>query len=210
MLVGVHEGLSYTVVREVDQLHPMLVAEPWVFGDEWSHSLSEHGLTKVVRSAVEAGGERILALDPIRLPDGRRGRVDMLFHRHYPESQTTRHLVVELKRPGKLTMDHYGQVMNYAAVITDHPEVKGANHVWSFWLVGSDTDVAVERQRSQDPLRPGLAHRDGSVEVCIVTWGELLEGLRRKYRWYRDNLDIPLNEATGLAYLRRIHADYAP
>jgi hypothetical protein len=196
--------------REVDQLHPMLVAEPWVFGDEWSHSLSEHGLTKVVRSAVEVSGERLLALDPIRLPDGRRGRVDMLFHRHHPESRTTRHLVVELKRPGKLTMDHYGQVMNYAAAITDHPEVKGAHHVWSFWLVGSDTDGALDRQRSQDPLRPGLAHRDGSVEVCIVTWGELLEGLRRKYRWYRDNLDIPLNEETGLAYLRRIHAEYAP
>ena len=33
------------VFREVDQLHPILIREPWVFGDEWDSSLSEHGLT---------------------------------------------------------------------------------------------------------------------------------------------------------------------
>lgn len=41
-----------TVFREVDQFHPMLVNEPWVFGDEWSLALSGTGLTRVVRTLI--------------------------------------------------------------------------------------------------------------------------------------------------------------
>ncbi|MDX5565252.1 hypothetical protein PYK79_20785 [Streptomyces sp. ID05-04B] len=119
-------GLLYaddtkTVFREVDQLHPMLVNEPWVFGDEWGLALSEAGLTRVVRTLMTQRDDVEFASEPVTLPSGKRGRVDMVFSRHLPESERTRHLVVELKRPMRLTMTEFGQINNHASAITGHP-----------------------------------------------------------------------------------------
>ena len=196
--------------REVDQLHPILVREPWVFGDEWDSSLSEHGLTKVVRTAVEARGEAMLALEPVTLESGKRGRVDMVFHQHLFESQSTRHLVVELKRPGKLDMTHFSQVANYARAITHHPEVAKASHKWDFWLVGTDMDGTVEDQRQDADSRPGFVKDYGVYQIFVITWGELLDQLRRKLEWYRKELALSTTHAAGLEYLRKSHEEFLP
>ena len=198
------------IFREVDQLHPILVREPWVFGDEWDSSLSEHGLTKVVRTAVEASGEALLALEPVRLESGKGGRVDMVFHRHIVESRLTRHLVVELKRPGKLDMTHFSQVANYAQVITDHPEVAKSPHRWDFWLVGTDMDATVNAQRQEDHTLPGLVKEYRAHRLFVITWGELLDQLRHKLEWYREELAISPTETTGLTYLQESHQEYLP
>ncbi len=110
--------------REVDQLHPMLVSEPWVFGDEWNLALVESGLRRVVETAVMSeNGNAEFASTPVTLPSGKQGRVDMVFYRNLPESESSRHLVVELKRPMMIGMIEYSQLNNYATAITDHPEV---------------------------------------------------------------------------------------
>lgn len=198
------------VFREVDQLHPILVRESWVFGDEWDSSLSEHGLTKVVRTAVEASGEAVLALEPVKLESGKGGRVDMVFHRHIFESRLTRHLVVELKRPGKLDMTHFSQVVNYAQVITDHPEVANSPHKWDFWLVGTDMEAAVKTMRQNDNSQPGLVSDYGAFRLYVITWGELLDQLRHQLEWYREELAISPTETTGLAYLQESHQEFLP
>lgn len=199
-----------TEFREVDQLHPMLVQEPWVFGDEWDGCLSEHGLTRVVKSVIEKHADKLIAVTPVTLEDGRRGRLDLLFHKVMPESEWDRHLVVELKRPGKLTMEHYGQLVNYATTITEHPEVVDTSTKWDFWLVGSDMDASVASQRSGDGLRKGFVKDFGRYRLWIVRWGELLDDLRRKYESYRETLDLQPTTETGLDYLHRIHAEYLP
>ncbi|GHE75728.1 hypothetical protein GCM10017786_00650 [Amycolatopsis deserti] len=51
-----------------------------------------------------------------------------------PETERTRHLVVELKRPMRLTMSEFGQVNNYAFAIRR----SGAPHDWDFWLIGTE------------------------------------------------------------------------
>ena len=198
------------VFREVDQLHPILVREPWVFGDEWDSSLSEHGLTKVVRTAVEASGEAVLRLEPVKLESGKGGRVDLLFHRHNYESQLTRHLVVELKRPGKLNMTHYSKVVDYAQTITDHPEVAQSPHRWDFWLVGTDMSNSVKTQRQGTDDQPGLVRDFGAYRLFVITWGELLDQLRRKLEWYREELAMSTTDATGLAYLQKTHEEFLP
>jgi len=199
------------VFREVDQLHPMLVNEPWVFGDEWSECLSEHGLTRVVESAVKAKNQdAVLALEPVTLPDGKRGRVDLLFHKTVPESEQQRHLVVELKRPGKLTMDHYAQVAGYATAITEHPEIINTATKWDFWLVGSDLDKTLSNERTAPSQHSGLVKDFGTHRIWVVRWGELIDSLRRKFENYRSELDLVPSESTGLQYLRRAHAEYLP
>jgi len=197
--------------REIDQLHPMLVSEPWVFGDEWNECLSEHGLTRVVRSVVaKHNKDAVVAVEPVTLPDGKRGRVDLLFHKIVPESEQHRHLVVELKRPGKLTMGHYGQVANYATSITQHSEVARTATRWDFWLVGTDLDNTLDNERYGSDPRTGLAKDYGTHRIWVITWGELIQSLRMKYENYRSELNLRPTTSTGFEYLRRAHNEYLP
>lgn len=199
------------VFREVDQLHPMLVREPWVFGDEWDGCLSEHGLTRVVKAVLATQNpEAVVAVEPVTLEDGQRGRVDLLFHKAMPESERDRHLVVELKRPGKLTMQHFAQVTNYAVAITGHAEVAGTSTVWDFWLVGSELDDAVAAQRSDDANRKGFVRDYGRYRLWVIEWGELLDSIRRKYESFRASLEVVPTTEHGLEYVRRVHEEYLP
>lgn len=196
--------------REVDQLHPMVVREPWLFGDEWELSLSESGLTGVVKSAVgRLGNEAEYAPSPVRLESGKRGRVDLVMYRCLPESETTRHLVVELKRPMKVSMTEFAQISNYASTITEHPEVVSATNSWDFWLVCTDMQKAV-RDMLNDPLRPGLATSSSDYRIWVITWTELLDLCGRKLAATRTQLDVVATLDTSRAHLRRTHEDLIP
>lgn len=195
--------------REVDQLHPMLVAEPWIFGDEWTFALSESGLTRVVRAAIAQHGDVEFAPNPVVLPSGKRGRVDMVFYRHLPESERSRHLVVELKRPMRLTMTEFGQLNNYATAITGHPEVASAPHSWDFWLVGTEIDDAVQNL-CNDSTQPRLASATARYRLWVITWAQLLDRAQRRIEAFRSALDLVSTDETSRRYLQRRHAESIP
>jgi hypothetical protein len=200
------------IFREVDQLHPMLVREPWIFGDEWTLSLSESGLTGVVKAALDCLGEDVeFASEPVLLPSGKKGRVDMVFYRTLPESEGTRHLVVELKRPMRLTTTEWAQLNNYATAITDHPQVATAPHQWDFWLVGTDLDAAVKNLLS-NASQPGLTTtaQGGRYRLWVVTWGQLLDRANRRLEAFRQALEIVSTDETSREYLNRAHAEFIP
>lgn len=113
-------------MREVDQLHPLVRDNFWLFGEEWRLSGSEMGLTNVLREVV--GDDIALEVDLIRdggtvlLPDGKRGRVDLLLQRTILGPDEQHRLVVELKRPSVLLGDaELTQVKRYARTLASHP-----------------------------------------------------------------------------------------
>ncbi|HTO00559.1 MAG TPA: hypothetical protein VL068_07775, partial [Microthrixaceae bacterium] len=108
------------------------------------------------------------------------------------------------------TMEHYGQLANYAVAITNHPEVAGTSTKWDFWLVGSELDDTISEQRTGSGSRLGLAMDTPRYRLWVVRWGELLDGLRRKYESYRTELGLEPTEGSGLDYLRRVHEEYLP
>lgn len=197
------------VFREVDQLHPILVNEPWIFGDEWTFALSESGLTRVVKDIVTKTEGIEFAPAPVRLPSGKHGRVDMVFYRHLPESERNRNLVVELKRPMRVTMIEYGQLNNYATAITGHPEVVGTTNDWDFWLVATDMDDAV-RNLCSDPNHLGLATTTPQYRLWVITWGQLLDRADRRLDAFRQALELISTDKTSRAYLQRKHAEFIP
>ncbi|MDG5483344.1 ATP-binding protein [Mycolicibacterium gadium] len=209
-------GLLYadetrTQFREVDQLHPMLVNEPWIFGDEWDLSLSEVGLTRLVRTLISAENKDAeFASSPVVLESGKKGRVDMVFSRHLPESERTRHLVVELKRPRRLTMVEFGQVNNYASAITGHPEVLDAPHFWDFWLVGTEIEESVRNLYSDPTVRPGLTTNNSRYRIWVMTWGQLLDQSERRIRAFQSALELVSTDQTSRDYLERVHAEFIP
>lgn len=196
--------------REVDQLHPLLVNEPWIFGDEWSFSLSESGLTRVIKTLVlGVEKEAEFACDPVVLPTGKKGRVDMVFSRHFPESERTRHLVVELKRPKTIGMLEFSQVTNYATAIVEHSAVVGSAHMFDFWLIGTEIDTAVSKLYS-DPARPGLITNISEYRLWVVSWGQLLDQAERRIKAFQSALELSSSDATSREYLQRKHSEFIP
>ncbi|WP_426506732.1 ATP-binding protein [Dactylosporangium sp. McL0621] len=195
--------------REVDQLHPMLVSEPWIFGDEWALALSESGLARVVEMVVSQSPNTVFAPRPVLLPSGRRGRVDMVFYRYLPESERSRHLVVELKRPMRLTMTEFGQLNNYATAITGNAEVASGLHAWDFWLVGTEIDDAV-KNLSNDVSQPGLVSVTARYRLWVIDWATLLDRAQRRIEAFRSALDLVSTDETSRTYLQRRHAEFIP
>lgn len=133
----------------------------------------------------------------------------MVFYRHLPESEATRHLVVELKRPMKITMTEYAQISNYITAIIDHSEVLDTPNRWDFWLVGTELDSAVQNQLT-DKSNPGLAVDGERHRLWIYTWGRLLDAAGRRLDALSKQLEIVATEATGRTYLQQQHAEYVP
>ena len=146
-------------MREVDQLHPLVRDNVWLFGEAWRLSVSEVGLTTVLRAAI--GDDIVLESDLLRdgvrvlLPDGKRGRVDLLLQRTLggPDGHLDR-LVVELKRPSvKLGPQELAEVRRYAHALSEHPG-SGPSR-WTFWLVGSETKDEIGQASSNNRIVTG-------------------------------------------------------
>lgn len=196
--------------REVDQLHPLLVNEPWIFGDEWNLALSEVGLTRLIKELlVNVEKEAEFSAEPVVLPSGKKGRVDMAFSRHLPESERTRHLVVELKRPKTIRMAEFSQVTDYATAIVRHPQVVDSPHTFDFWLIGTEIDDAVRNQYS-DPSRPGLTTNHAKYRLWVMSWGQLLDHAERRIQAFQTALELSSSDAASRQYLQRKHAEFIP
>jgi hypothetical protein len=89
-------------MREVDQLHPLVKDQAWLFGEDWRLSRSESSLTNVLRAVVD--NDVLLEAD-LSSPESelqakdRRRRVDLLLERTILSPGDQQRLVVELKRP---------------------------------------------------------------------------------------------------------------
>lgn len=142
-------------------------------------SASEVGLTNVLREvarddlAIEADlvrqGKQVL------LPEGKRGRVDLLLQRTLigPNDQQSR-LVVELKRPSiKLGDQELTQVKRYARALTEHPGVGQSQ--WSFWLVGADIKDELTGDLTQKDRGWGHVISAEKYDLRVATWGNLLD-----------------------------------
>jgi hypothetical protein len=207
-----HSDETKRVFREVDQLHPIVASEIWLFGDEWQLSRSESGLTAVVLDFLSTlGGDVEFAPKPVKLGSGKKGRVDLLLHRErYEDEDRTRHLVIELKRPMRCTMREYSQLYDYAVAITGDPRVADTPHIWDFWLLATELDESLSRLRSKPNQERGLVELNDKFRVWIFTWGQMLDRAERRLEFFRKQLNVASEDDTALRNLRKIYRDFIP
>lgn len=126
-------------------------------------SASEVGLTNVLREA--ARDDLAIEADPVRqgkqvlLPEGKRGRVDLLLQRTLigPSDQQSR-LVVELERPSiKLGDQELTQVKRYARALTEHPGFGQSQ--WRFWLDQAARRLRFYKEQLTYNARPRMSRR---------------------------------------------------
>ncbi|WP_327033715.1 ATP-binding protein [Micromonospora ureilytica] len=201
-------------LREVDQLHPMIAKNLWLFGEEWTLARTEVGLTSVLREHLVHLGDEIALeaeLDKVVREDGRSGRVDVLLYRGLGDERQNERLVVELKRPTvKVGRTELDQVKSYARAIVDDPQYRGVKCKWKFILVTYEYSDSINRDIRQRDKPPGLADDQEEYGVWVQSWGEILDAAERKLSFFRKQLDYEATDERVTRYLRESHQEFIP
>ncbi|KKF38903.1 ATP-binding protein [Hafnia alvei] len=212
----VHDKDTKKSLLERDQLHKLLEKESWLFRDDFYLSGSEDWLEDVLRKHIKHLGVRedIDIAEPVLLPDGRRGRVDLMFSKaRQPYEGFTEYLVVELKRPSqKIDLDVLGQIEKYALAVSSDERFDHSNSKWTFIAVSNSMDMFAERKARQRGWQKGKTFDDAelNVEVWIMTWAELINSARAKLSFFSKQLKYEATRDSATSYLEKTYKEYIP
>jgi hypothetical protein len=204
--------------KERQQLHRLLAANTWLFGEEYNLTVSDKDLTEVLRKHRAAGGltngivDDEPVLRPVGTPKGRRrGIVDLVLSRKIPTpfANELHHLVIELKAPKKLlAAEDTLQIKSYAYAVSDDERFKGVDARWTFWLVGNDLSSFVERELKNSEGRRGLLQQEpgASLTIYVRRWSELIHEARARLEFVQKELNYEVDRGDALAQLRSTYA----
>jgi hypothetical protein len=204
---------SKETLRERSQLHRIIAAEPWIFGEEYALAVDDQSLTTVLRKHIGLLDRTdLIEKDQAILgPDGRR-RVDLMLARAIPQRENFQHhLVVELKRPSvTIGAAELTQISQYADTVEADERFDRQRTKWDFYLISNSLDDYATRQTSQQNREPGEYYRSGNLRVWAVSWSQVIQDARHRLKFVQDALDYMASGDTALAYLRRHHKGQLP
>ncbi len=195
---------------ERTQLHKIIEAETWIFGEEFSLGCSDETLNTVLQHH-----QHLLKHDEdtIEYVDGsERGMCkipDLVLSRQYKygAADQYKHLIVELKRP-KVTIgfDEKTQIEKYAAAISSDPRFDKSKTRWVFVAVSNavSDDILDLFQSSDGRLDPG---KNPNIEIYVKPWNSILQAAkgRMDYLWQRT--EALSSRGDGLSYLKEKYPD---
>lgn len=206
------------MVGERDHLHKILESELWVFGEQYNLMVSERGLTAALDRHRELLDEPRTDKTPVKLLDGRSGRLDLLLSVAATEHDRNRHLVVELKAPKiPAGLKELAQIKAYAMAVAKDPRFASGTTEWDFWLVTGEIDDVVRQEANQRGRERGLVFEPdlpdapgAKVRVWVRDWGQIIDDAKRRLDYFQKSLqhDPSLDDARD--YLRRNHGDVIP
>lgn len=206
------------MVGERDHLHKILESELWVFGEQYNLMVSERGLTAALDRHRELLDEPRTDKKPVKLLDGKSGRLDLLLSVAATEHDRNRHLVVELKAPKiPAGQKELAQIKAYAMAVAKDPRFASSTTEWDFWLVTGEIDDVVRQEANQKNrergvvFEPDLPDAPGAkVRVWVRDWGQIIDDAKRRLDYFQKSLqhDPSLDDARD--YLRRNHGDVIP
>ncbi|WP_158607486.1 ATP-binding protein [Flexivirga caeni] len=206
------------MVGERAHLHRILESELWVFGEQYNLMVSERGLTAALARHRQLLGDTQAHDGPVKLLDGRSGRLDLLLSVAATEHDRNRHLVVELKAPKVVGgPKELAQIKAYAKAAAKDPRFASSTTDWDFWLVTSEVDDDVRQEANQEGRPRGLVFEPkmpdapgARVRVWVRDWGQIIEDAKRRLDYFQKSLqhDPSLDDARD--YLRRNHGDVIP
>lgn len=212
----VHDKESKKALLERDQLHKILEREAWLFREDFFLAGSENRLEEVLSKHIRHLGKREddSPDGPVYLPDGRQGRVDLMFAKsRQPFEGFTEYLVVELKRPSqKIDYDVIGQVEKYALAVSSDERFDHTNSKWTFIAVSNSMDgYATKRARQRGwPKGKTLDDAEANVEVWVMTWSEVIHAAKSKLSFFSQQLKYEATRGTSTDYLEQKHQEFLP
>ncbi len=201
------------LLKERKQLHRMLAAQTWIFGEEYALSVDDQSLTEVLRKHLDGRESRDVDLaTPILTPDGKRGIVDLMLSRRIPRGREDEreHLVIELKRPKvKVGPKELTQVKRYALAVSKDERFRAVKAKWDFWVLTNEYDDLVAAETSQANRAPGLVMdtNELGLRVWVKTWGQVLDENRARLQFVQDRLGYQPDYEDALQRLKLRYAE---
>lgn len=198
---------------ERDQLHKILENEAWLFDEEFSLSGSEQRLKEVLDKHLGLLGKREDAED-VKLPDGRSGRVDLMFHRVVqvrPDEYD--YLIIELKRPSKtIDADVITQIKKYARAVAGDERFHEIPARWKFLAVSNKLDDFAAGEANQRNRPKGLVSDDAELNITVWAkpWSEIINMARARLHYVRQHLDYEADSDSSKSYLQKTYAKFIP
>lgn len=214
----VFDSEASKMIGERDHLHRILESELWVFGEQFNLMISERGLTAVLERHRELLRETHTDTAPVKLLDGKSGRVDLLLSVAATEHDRNRHLVVELKAPKvRVGLKELTQIKSYAKAAALDPRFSSTTTEWDFWLVTNEMDDDVRQEANQANRERGLAFEPdlpeapgAKVRVWVREWGQIIDAAKRRLDYFQKSLQHDPSLEDARAYLRRTHSNVIP
>jgi hypothetical protein len=108
--------------KERTQLHRLLAANSWIFGEEHNLLVDDQSLTEALRQHLKTNGDSTVVDRAVTLADGGRGILDLMFGQKVAtaHAEELEYLVVELKRPSVIVgSEEITQIEKYAQAVAD-------------------------------------------------------------------------------------------
>lgn len=189
--------------KERSQLHQILADHTWLFGEEYSLSVSDKSLTEVLRKHRKLLGNDVIDR-PVRNIAKARGIVDLMLSRALHRGDELEHLVVELKAPHvTITKDEVNQIEEYAFSVMDDERFNQNTVRWTFWVISDDMDSFAEKRILEHEQQHGTIYRKGSSVIAIKIWSQIIEDNKARLQFFQEKLQHQVDGQTALKYLQK-------
>lgn len=195
-------------LKERSQLHKILADNTWVFGEEFHLSVSDQGLTEVLRKHLKATGQTDVVVDShVKRVDGTKGVIDLMLTRSIKTNRPDEleHLVVELKAPDVIiTQKELAQVESYAFAVAEDERFRNLNVRWDFWIISNDMDSVARKKTRTANLPEGALYQseDGRITIWVKTWAEVLRANKARLDFIRERLEHQADKGFALRHLQ--------
>ena len=100
----------------------------------------------------------------------------------------------------------------YAYAVAAAERFHGTSTRWVFWALSNEVTTSAQREANQRGRPPGLAYddRDENIEIWVKTWGQVIESCRARLTLYEKELSYSADDASGLAYVNKVHGKLLP
>ncbi|WP_425929376.1 ATP-binding protein [Pseudomonas sp. NyZ201] len=198
-------------LKERSQLHKILAENTWIFGDEFSLSVSDKSLTEVLRKHLGASNSKLAIDEPVKRIDGTVGIIDLMLTKSIPcnHADEREHLVVELKAP-KVPIGHEEttQIKSYAFAVHKDERFKHLKTRWHFWIISNDVTEHTAIELKADRTGKGILYQTDEITIWVKTWAQVIQECKHRLDFVRQQLNITLDSSSGLDYLREKYSEY--
>jgi hypothetical protein len=190
-------------LKERSQLHRIIADNTWIFGEEYNLSVSDMGLTEVLRQHRKLLGDEEVCIDePVKHFSKSRGIIDLMLSRalRRHRADELEHLVVELKAPRvKIGKKEITQTEEYAISVAADSRFKTANGVtWTFWVLSDDMDrYGLFRMKEN-----GIVEKSNNITVGIKTWAQIIQENKARLQFFQEHLEYQVDRSAALQYLK--------
>ena len=190
--------------KERSQLHKILERHTWVFGEEYDLMASDKSLDTVLeRHLGHVRDEPALNLEPVRDQDGAVRIIDLMLGQARPAVNRQDYLVVELKRPGTITLKEVDQIKRYADAVTGDPQFRGPRTHWDFLLVSTKIDRVTSKDLRSEPLGvlSDWTDQDPPARIWVKTWAQIIDEREKQLRFFKDALNYDASRQHAIDYI---------